>query len=130
MPLLYQKHILRAHLKANPQVLFVFGDNVKRSGFRGQAAEMRGEPNAVGIATKWAPSMSTSAMFYDTQLDAIERLVEQDIAVVVRALEDNKIVVWPTDGIGTGLSQLPQNAPKVWAGFEYMRKKLEKIGDW
>jgi redox-sensitive bicupin YhaK (pirin superfamily) len=30
--------------------LFVFGDNLRRTGFGGQAAEMRGEPNAVGIA--------------------------------------------------------------------------------
>lgn len=47
MPLLYQRRIERRHLRANPQVLFVLGDSVKRAGLRRQTAEMRGEPNAV-----------------------------------------------------------------------------------
>jgi hypothetical protein len=47
--------IYRRDLRANPESLYLFGDNTKRVGIGGQAREMRGEPNAVGIATKNAP---------------------------------------------------------------------------
>ena len=53
--IIYQKFIYRSDLKANPSVLYLFGDNLQRVGLGGQAKEMRGEPNAVGIATKKAP---------------------------------------------------------------------------
>ena len=52
----FQERITRADLRANPDTLYVFGDNMRRRGMGGQAAEMRGEPNAVGIPTKWRPS--------------------------------------------------------------------------
>lgn len=43
------KYIKRQDLKSNPNTQYLFGDNLKRSGFGGQAKEMRGEPNAIGI---------------------------------------------------------------------------------
>lgn len=52
MIILRQTRIYRADLAMNPKVLYVFGDNLERKGFGGQAYEMRGEPNAFGIATK------------------------------------------------------------------------------
>ncbi len=54
MTLLYIKKYTRAYIRAHPDWLFVFGDNMMRRGFGGQAAEARGEPNAIGIATKRA----------------------------------------------------------------------------
>lgn len=51
MPLLFQNTIRRAHLRANPKNLYLFGDNEQRRGLGGLARECRGEPNAVGIAT-------------------------------------------------------------------------------
>ena len=127
MPLFYQKRIRRIHLRANPQVLFVFGDNVDRIGDRGQAAEMRGEPNAVGVATKWFPATSHDAYFYDRQEDLILRIWAQDLDPVHAALCQNRIVVWPQDGIGTGLSQLPQRAPELWTILEETRQSFETI---
>ncbi len=46
--------ITRDMVRAEPDARFVFGDNVEREGFGGQAAAMRGEPNAIGVATKWS----------------------------------------------------------------------------
>lgn len=46
------RHISRAYVRANRDKLFLFGDNLERRGFGGQAAAMRAEPNAVGIPTK------------------------------------------------------------------------------
>ena len=42
-------------------------------------------------------------------------------------LRMGRIVVWPMDGIGTGLSQLSDNAPKVWESLENARKELEAV---
>ena len=46
----------REDLKANPTALFVFGDNYLGVGYGGQAFSARGEPNAVGVITKYSPS--------------------------------------------------------------------------
>jgi hypothetical protein len=128
MPLIYQKMIFRADLKANPDKLYVFGDNVERRGFGGQAAEMRGEPNAVGIPTKWFPKLTPKAFFWDHQRDEILPILEVDYQTLVDALNQGKTVVWPTDNIGTGLSRLPVYAPKLWVEMEHIRKNvLEKL---
>jgi hypothetical protein len=46
------KHITREMVRADPSTVFVFGDNMARNGLAGQAKEMRGEPNAIGVPTK------------------------------------------------------------------------------
>ena len=43
-----QTWITRDDLRANRDLIYVFGDNVERAGRRGLAREMRGEPNAHG----------------------------------------------------------------------------------
>ena len=44
---------------------YVFGDNMERRGLGGQAGVMRGEPNAIGVPTKWSPSNRPDAYFTD-----------------------------------------------------------------
>ena len=46
------KVITRDKIKENPDVLYLFGDNLLRKGLGGQAKEMRGEPNTLGIVSK------------------------------------------------------------------------------
>lgn len=104
MALLYQKHIKRSDLQANPSVMYVFGDNVQRWGKKGQSFEMRGEPNAHGIATKWAPSMEPGSFFENHQFDEVEKILMADLLPVFERLQDSRIVVWPLMGIGTGLA--------------------------
>lgn len=111
MPLIKQKWIYRADLRRNPEWRYVFGDNVQRAGFGGQAKEMRGEPNAIGVATKWKPTMDLSAFFDDGENCRFEVL--RDLRKIEAALKEGRVVVVPEDGIGTGLSRLPQRAPKL-----------------
>lgn len=111
MPLVRQKYITREDLRANPSKVYVFGDNVDRRGYGGQAKEMRGEPNAIGVATKHSPSMSSRAFFDDTIECQI--IVMQDLKKVQDALDAGETVVVPTDGIGTGLSRLQTTAPNL-----------------
>ncbi len=118
--IVYQSRIYRADLQANPNVLYVFGDNYLRKGLGGQAAEMRGEPNAVGVATKWAPAMLDQHFFDDKDFNVIKEIIDNDVSIL-RAHNNHfdewgreKIIVVPLDGIGTGLSELPTRAPKIY----------------
>lgn len=126
MPLFYQKMIRREDLRANPGVLYVFGDNVARYGLLGQAAAMRGEPNAIGVATKWQPRRHLDAHFNDADFDKIMQIIYDDLCPVSDALHQRKVVIWPSDGIGTGLSSLSVVAPRVWKQLDEFRTQLEK----
>jgi len=117
MPILSIDRIKRSFVKANPTCLFVFGDNVKRIGMGGQAKECRGEPNAIGIPTKWYPSMEESSFFTDSCLDTVKPILDKEFDRLKRHLDNGGTVYVPTDGVGTGLAQLPTRAPKI---YEYI----------
>jgi hypothetical protein len=127
MPLIYQKVIFRDDLQNNPKVLYVFGDNVERWGLKGQAKEMRGEPNAIGVATKWAPNNKAESFFSDRSYYPIMEIIRADMQPVIQALNDGRTVIWPADGIGSGLSNLEQNAPKVWQNLGKALNHLELL---
>ena len=116
----YRRWIRRQMLRDEPGKLFVFGDNMAREGYGGQAREMRGEPNAVGIPTKWAATRHESAYFKDGDFEAVAPAIDDAFRKLLRHDGD---IVWPTDGIGTGLAQLPGRAPKI---FKYIEKRKGK----
>jgi len=111
MPVITQKWIKREDLIANREVLYVFGDNERRVGLGGQAKEMRGEPNAIGIATLESPGVFWSDKDYNAHCDSLI----MDFAPVWRHLMRNELVVLPEDGVGTGLAQLEKAAPLTFA---------------
>lgn len=111
----YQSRIYRADLRANPMVSYVFGDNTLRQGMGGQAGEMRGEPNAIGIVTKWIPSNDEESFFSDKDYDEIVALIDDDYRMVSTRHVRGEVVVIPLDGIGTGLSDLPARAPRIYS---------------
>ena len=112
--IIFQHRIYRIDLRANPDVLYVFGDNVKRIGLGGQAGEMRGEPNAVGVATKWSPFMNESAFFNDVDYDGIAKIIDADFEPLFKAAMNGKTIIIPADGLGTGLSEMPTRCPKLY----------------
>lgn len=110
------RHITRDIVRANPEKIFLFGDNLIGIGYGGQAKEMRGEPNAIGIPTKKKPSMSPDSFFTDDEY-------ESNIIAIGKAfnrIPDNCTVVLPQAGLGTGLAKLPEKAPKTFA-YLYLR---------
>lgn len=130
MPLIFQKMIRREDLRNNPDWIYVFGDNFKRVGLGGQAGEMRGEPNAIGIATKHAPGMQDSDFFHDDQFvneSAIRAELSVKFGAIASAISQGKTVVFPADGIGTGLSQLPTRAPAIDAAIKTMVYVLSRL---
>ncbi len=125
MPIIRQKFIRRADLQAHPDRLYVFGDNHQRKGLGGQAREMRGEPNAVGIVTKWTPSTVPAAYFDDRDYDKVIVLIDRDLQPIRDALAAGKTVVLPEDGIGTGLARLAESAPRINAWLQSTLAAIE-----
>jgi hypothetical protein len=122
-----QKRYTRAEIRGNPGRLYVFGDNVARLGRGGQARECRGEPNVVGIVTKWQPATDPAAYFHDHDLDRVRWSIQQDFRTLADHLRSGGDVVWPADGVGTGLARLSSTAPAIADFIERCRKHLASI---
>ena len=125
MPIKYQKHITRQDLKDNPDIKFVFGDNFEKEGLGGQAKEMRGEPNAVGIPTKRSPNMSEKAFLTDADYAEWWAKSEKAILTLLMHHMEGGTVVWPLNDIGTGLADLPRRAPNIMKAIQRIKDKLE-----
>jgi len=131
MPVIFQQRINRADLQANRNVLYLFGDNIARTGYGGQADACRGEPNAVGVVTKHSPSTRPGAYFDDRDFGRNANQIDADLARAfahLRASPANTIVI-PLDGLGTGLSDLQQRAPRTFAHLQFRLKELVAAGD-
>ncbi len=128
MLIIRQHRIYRADIRANRRILYIFGDNLDRKGFGGQAKEMRGEDNSFGIATKRSISHNyPTDYFFDGQEDVMPRLAEEFSRLrALLAKGQYKAAVIPLDGIGTGLSRMPQYAPKA---LHYINNQLNQLKD-
>lgn len=128
MPVIRQAWIVRDDLKNNRDRVYVFGDNMVRQGYGGQAKEMRGEPNAFGVPTKWAPGNDELDFFTDDsfQDDTFMVMLYGAFVHLTEVLKNGHDVVIPKDGLGTGLSKLPEKAPKIAALIDSLIEKLEK----
>jgi hypothetical protein len=126
VPLILQSRIYRADLRANPNVTYAYGDNEERRGLGGQAAEMRGEPNAVGIATLKAPGV----FWKDGHIYAAQQMavIDADMEPLFEALKADRIVVLPLDGVGTGLADLANRSPTTFAHLQKRVAQLKQAG--
>lgn len=106
------------------KAVYLFGDNCKRKGYGGQAKEMRDEPNAIGIATKNTPTSGSNSYFDDADFLANCRVIAKDFRAAFQARDDGLIVIFPTDGLGTGLSELPTRAPRTNAFLDEIVEML------
>lgn len=125
--IIYQKMIYREDCKRNPSVLYLFGDNERRAGMGGQAAEMRGEPNAVGVRTKRAPGRESEDFWTDKTLDRNCGMIEEDLSRVKSHLRRGGTVIIPTDGIGTNRADMERRCPKTFHVLRQMLTSLENI---
>jgi hypothetical protein len=127
MPVETMHRYARQDLRASPDKLFVFGDNAARAGFGGQAREARGEPNAVGVRTKKAPTYEEPDFFTDAEYALNVNMIAEDFAPALAALQQGKTVVWPSDGIGTGIAQLPARAPLTLLFITTLIDSLKRV---
>lgn len=132
MPLIRQPGIIiRGDLQRAPRTLWVFGDNMLRQGMGGQAKEMRGEPNAVGVPTKWAPGTSDDDYFnpgdlYDLK---VSRRFAEEFAVIAKFIEMGLDVCLPEAGVGTGLAKLEKRAPNILAFIDTFFCKMDELSE-
>ena len=120
-----RKFITRDMLRAEAATLFVFGDNLMRQGLGGQAKEMRGEPNAVGIPTKRTPGMREIDFFTDDDYAIAQGPIEKAFDRLNEHALAGGEIVWPANGVGTGLAQLEKRAPAIWIMIEILKTALE-----
>ena len=119
------RFITREYVRANRDKLFLFGDNLGRRGLGGQAAAMRGEPNAMGIPTKKSPGYKDDAFLSDDEFKRNKAAIDVAFAEVARAaMETIRSIVIPSDGLGTGRAQLDKRAPRT---FAYLQKRLAEL---
>jgi hypothetical protein len=102
----------------NIDKLYVFGDNAARYGMGGQAC-IRKEMNAIGIATKINPGVYMSDSEYFKNIE----IINNDIFNIrENYLNDMyNTIVFPAQGIGTGLSNMQQVCPRT---FLYLCTRL------
>lgn len=110
----YSKELLRD----NPEKIYVFGDNMKRYGKRGQAV-IRDEPNAYGIATKRYPSMEDWAFFSDKD-DEFDCVLNDLRGLYI--LSKTHTIVFPKAGIGTGLADMEKRSFAIWSKMCWILK--------
>ena len=127
MPIVRLKFIKRSDLREHKDWLFLFGDNLQRKGRGGQAREMRGEPNAVGIITKRLPTYDNDAFLRDSDFEWWSMVIEADFANLRAFLKLGGVLVIPEDGLGTGLADMPHACPKLFAHLQAKLQELETL---
>lgn len=125
--LLHQKIITRADLRANREALYLFGDNLERRGLGGQAREMRGEPNAVGVATKKRPSRNPEDYYTDDEFAQNMVQIRRDLRLPLLRLRAGGVVVCPLDGLGTGRAGLHRHAPRTFGALSSLLEEMAEV---
>jgi hypothetical protein len=100
--------------------LFIFGDNLIGKGLAGQAI-IRNCVNSYGIPTKKYPSNKHGSFFDDSEYEENIKHIKNAIDNIPKGYE---YIVFPTDGLGTGLAGLPTKAPKT---FTFLNKYINDI---
>lgn len=118
-----QDHIGVSDVRNDRSSLWVFGDNMQGWGKKGQAI-IRDEPNAVGIPTKWKPATTSDSYFTDEDLPRVRATIDAAFARLRAHLSRGGNVVFPSSGVGTGLAQLPQRAPRI---HDYITQQVRSL---
>lgn len=88
---------------------------------------MRGEPNTIGVPTKWRPSRDQHAYFadHDWGLATVREPIIEAFRRMEEVLAAGHDLVIPADGIGSGLAMLPDLAPTIFKRIEAWIAVLE-----
>lgn len=127
--LIFQHRITPADLLVHPERRYLFGDNEQRRGRGGQASVMRGQPNAIGVATKRSPSNTSDAYWIDDEFNRVVPIIDADLAPAFEHIRAGGTVVCPSAGLGTGLAELQTRASRVFAVLRWRIVELKRLGE-
>ena len=111
--------------QSQPNYLFVYGDNNVKKGCGGQAI-IRNQPNSIGIPTKKYPTNHVTSFYSDNEFDENIKHINDALLNIIGLSTKYDVVIFPQDGLGTGLAQLPTKAPKT---YQYLQTKLHELFD-
>ena len=113
--------LTRDFIRAHPEIIFVFGDNLRETGNAGQAGVCRGMTNCYGVPSKKLPCMKDEAFYRDVEFELINK-PSIDTAIAKIPLDGRFIYVIPN--IGKGFAQCDWRAPLT---FKYLTEQLTKL---
>ena len=94
------RYITVEFLRANPNTIFVFGDNQLRMG-KGGAAKLRDEPNTYGFITKKYPNNRDSSFYRPTEYS---ELFYAELLKLSKEIEKNHERTYLISKLGAGLA--------------------------
>lgn len=94
-------YIDKKFLKANPNYIFVFGDNQLRIGYGG-AASLRDEPNTYGFITKKEPNMNDNS-FYRPNTE-YQLIFQEELSKLINTIQNNPDKIFLISKLGGGLA--------------------------
>lgn len=103
----------------NSNYIFVFGDNLVKEGYAGQAC-IRDQSNAFGVPT----CKGIGKYFTDREYVRNCEIIDISLGKLIKKSQRYDMLVFPEDGIGTGLAMLHSRAPKTW---EYLNLRLNDL---
>jgi hypothetical protein len=107
--------------------LFIFGDNDKKIGNKGQAC-IRNTfvKNTAGIPTKKEPNFNLHSYYNDNELELNKEKINNAIDIIIHRLKNEKFIgiIMPKNGLGTGLADLQNKAPLT---FKYLNSAIDKL---
>lgn len=111
--IIQQTWITREDLRANPDIIYVYGDNAAREGQRGLARQMRHEPNAHAVSVSWGPFESYSLSTFEA---AAEKIDSDLLALLDR---QPRLIIWPISGLVPEFLTMPEELKlllrqKIW----------------
>lgn len=93
-------NITREYLRAHPDHVFVFGDNLLRQG-KGGAAALRDEPNTYGFITKKFPSNNDGSFYRPVDYMVI---FQEEMLRLMAEIEAHPEKIYLISKLGAGLA--------------------------
>jgi hypothetical protein len=112
--------------RQHPDWLFVFGDNDIEAGCKGQSI-IRAEVNSAGIPTKKYPALNPASFYTDDELENNREKIRTAVDSILERRRYYMVLVLPEDGLGTGLADLPNKAPKTYKSLNEEIERLKKL---
>ena len=109
----------RNDVQYTPTSLFVYGDNLVKSGRGGQAV-IRDFNNTACIPTKKIPNFQAASYMTDGEYDMNMNAIVNSIIHVINESQKYEIVYFPRDGLGSGLAKLNITAPATYEMLNFL----------